>query len=81
MKALVSVSIGTLLLCSCASSITDVPTQGRDQACVRECTKSYSACVSGANIGYNTGLFNRCHDAYAACVQTCPSAPDAVPRK
>jgi hypothetical protein len=39
------------------------------EGCARECTGTYSSCVSGD--GQKSQLLRACHDAYSACVTTC----------
>lgn len=63
-----------LLLSGCAYTITDIDVSKSDPACVRQCTTTYSACVSGGNqIGFKTETLRACRESYAVCVQTCPT--------
>lgn len=64
----------TALLGGCAYSIKDVDTSKAEPSCVRQCTSSYSACVSGGpSIGFKTETLRACGDAYSVCVTNCPS--------
>jgi len=46
----VATLVGVLLsLYGCAYSIKDVDVSGLESSCVRECSKSYSSCVSQGN--------------------------------
>jgi hypothetical protein len=62
-------------LCSgCAYSIKDIDTSNREPACVRQCTATYSACVSqGPSVGFRTETLRACGEAYSVCANTCPS--------
>lgn len=65
--------IAITLLSACAYSIKDVDTSKADPACVRQCTTSYSSCVSGGpSIGFKTETLRACGEAYSVCVSTCP---------
>jgi len=62
-----------LFLGGCAYSIQDIDISKKDQACARQCTTSYSSCVSGGNqIGFKTETLRACREGYSACIQTCP---------
>lgn len=62
------------LLTGCAYSIKDVDTSKAEPACVRQCTSSYSACVSGGpSIGFKTETLRACGEAYSICISSCPS--------
>ena len=62
------------LLAACAYSIKDVDLSKTEPVCARQCTATYSTCVSAGNqIGFKTETLRACHEAYAACVSTCPS--------
>ena len=68
-------SIGLLAttLVGCAYSIKDIDTSKADPACIRQCTNSYSACVSGGpSIGFKTETLRACSESYSVCVSTCP---------
>ena len=60
-----------LALGGCAlPSIKDVDTSKAQPDCVRQCTASYSGCVSTVR---QREVFQACHDAYQVCVNTCPA--------
>lgn len=62
-----------LLVAGCAYSISDIDVTKAEPGCARQCTATYSACVSGGNqIGLKTETLRACREAYAACVNTCP---------
>jgi hypothetical protein len=72
MKKLTSI-FATLLLTGCAYSISDIDVTKTEPVCTRQCTATYSACVSGGNqVGFKTETLRACREGYAACVQTCP---------
>jgi hypothetical protein len=57
----------------CAYSIRDIETSNKDSGCVRECSTSYSSCVSSGNqIGFKTETLRACRDSYAVCISSCP---------
>jgi hypothetical protein len=63
-----------LALSGCAYSIKDIDVSKADPICTRQCTASYSQCVSGGpSIGAKTETLRACREAYAICVATCPS--------
>jgi hypothetical protein len=40
---------------------------------VRECSTSYSSCVSQGNqVGFKTEALRACQEYYAMCTNTCP---------
>ena len=57
------------------ANIEDLDTAGRNPACVRECTRTYSGCASDATRAF--GRFNQdnampaCKSAAKVCVSTC----------
>ena len=58
----------------CAYSITDIDVSKSEPTCVRQCSVHYSSCVSQGNqIGFKTETLRACREAYAVCVQTCPT--------
>jgi hypothetical protein len=64
----------TVLLSGCAYSINDIDVTKTDPICTRQCTATYSSCVSGGNqVGFKTETLRACREAFAACVQTCPA--------
>jgi len=50
-------------------SIVDIDVSKSEPICVRQCTTTYSQCVS---IGLSGGSMRNCKDAYSVCVSTCP---------
>lgn len=63
----------TLWLTGCAYSIKDIDTSKADPVCVRQCTGSYSSCVSGGpSIGFKTETLRACGEAYSVCISACP---------
>lgn len=59
---------------ACAYSITDIDISKSEPVCVRQCSTSYSSCVSQGNqIGFKTETLRACRESYAVCVQTCPT--------
>ncbi len=65
--------IAIISLSGCAYSIADIDTSNVDQDCARECTKTYSECVSSGNqVGFKTETLRACKEAYEACLKTCP---------
>ena len=63
----------SLILVGCAYIIKEVDVSGAESSCVRECTKSYSSCVSEGNqVGFKTETLRACKEAYEICVSTCP---------
>ena len=71
----VATLVGVLLsLCGCAYSIKDVDVSGLESSCVRECSKSYSSCVSQGNqVGFKTETLRACRESYVVCTSTCPA--------
>lgn len=62
------------LIAGCAYSITDIDVSKSEPTCVRQCSTSYSSCVSQGNqIGFKTETLRACRESYAVCVQTCPA--------
>lgn len=63
-----------IFLLGCAYSITDIDVSKSEPTCVRQCSTSYSSCVSQGNqIGFKTETLRACRESYAVCVQTCPA--------
>ncbi len=61
------------VLTGCAYSISDINVSNLEPACVRECSATYSSCVSGGpQIGAKTETLRACREAYSVCVNTCP---------
>ena len=58
----------------CAYSIKEVDVSKADPSCVRECTASYSSCVSQGNqVGFKTETLRACKEAYEICISVCPA--------
>lgn len=67
----VAAALCTAVLGGCAlPNIKDVDTSKAQPDCVRQCTASYSACVSTVR---QREVFQACHDAFQVCVNTCPA--------
>lgn len=61
------------MLASCSYSIKDVDVSKAEPSCVKECTQSYSPCVSQGNqIGFKTETLRACKEAYEICISVCP---------
>jgi len=74
MKIYISLFLNALLISGCAYSITDIDVSKSEPTCVRQCSASYSSCVSQGNqIGFKTETLRACRESYAVCVQTCPA--------
>ena len=74
MRLLLSVTIALPLLVGCAYSIKDVDVSKVESTCARQCTATYSSCVSGGNqVGFKTETLRACKEGYEACIQTCPA--------
>lgn len=66
--------LAIVTIVGCAYSITDIDISKSEPACVRQCSTSYSSCVSQGNqIGFKTETLRACRESYAVCVQTCPA--------
>jgi hypothetical protein len=62
------------VLPACSYSIKDVDVSGKEPACVRQCSTSYSSCVSqGPSVGFKTETLRACREGYEVCVSTCPA--------
>ena len=71
MELAVALCTAALLLDGCTlPNIKDVDTSKVQSDCVRQCTASYSGCVSTVR---EHVVFQACHDAYQVCVNTCPT--------
>jgi hypothetical protein len=65
--------VSITLVAGCAYSIKDVDVSDLDPTCVRECSTSYSSCVSQGNqVGFKTETLRACQDSYVVCTNTCP---------
>ena len=74
MKIYILLFLDALLISGCAYSITDIDVSKSEPTCVRQCSTNYSSCVSQGNqIGFKTETLRACREAYAVCVQTCPT--------
>jgi hypothetical protein len=71
---LLLIALCTAMLVACAYSIKDIDTSKVEPTCARQCTTTYSSCVSGGNqVGFKTETLRACREGYAACVSTCPA--------
>lgn len=75
MKKLIYLFVMAILVSGCAHpNISKIDVTKVESNCARECTQSYSQCVSGGpKIGYSSAHFGACKEGYQACIQTCPS--------
>lgn len=48
---------------------------GAEPNCARQCTVTYSSCVSAPAVGTPTVLFYQCKEALKLCAKTCPPKP------
>ena len=63
----------SMILSGCAYSIKEIDVSNLEPECVRQCTASYSSCVSQGNqVGFKTETLRACQEAYSICVSTCP---------
>lgn len=63
-----------IILSGCAYSIQDIDVSKVESNCARQCTMSYSSCVSGGNqVGFKTETLRACKEGYEACIKTCPA--------
>lgn len=73
MLKLLLVTLAIFTLSGCAYSIAEIDVSKYEPGCVRECSKSYSPCVSQGNqIGLKTETLRACKEAYVICTNTCP---------
>ena len=61
-----------LVLSGCTASIKDIDISNADPDCARQCTITYSSCVSVPAIGVPYTLRSACKESYEKCIQTCP---------
>ena len=65
-----------LFFSGCAHSSLDTDVSNLDPGCVRECSKTYSQCTSGANqfgdFGQVSVRLRECSENRKACVKECP---------
>ena len=74
MIRIITVLISAFFIGGCAYSIKDIDVSGLDKECVRECSKSYSSCVSQGNqVGFKTETLRACQESYIVCTNTCPA--------
>lgn len=74
MKKILLLSMASLSLVGCAYSIAEIDVSKYEPSCVRECSKSYSPCVSQGNqIGFKTETLRACKESYVICTNTCPT--------
>lgn len=72
-KTLLIFFTACICLTGCAYSIADIDVSNTDPVCARECSKTYSECVSGGNqVGFKTETLRACREAYEVCIKTCP---------
>ncbi len=65
--------LSIIFLSGCAYSIKDIDVSNLESSCVRECSKSYSSCVSQGNqVGFKTETLRACQESYIICTNTCP---------
>ena len=61
-------------LAGCSYSIKDIDVSKADPSCTRQCTTTYSQCVSGGpSVGFKTETLRACKEAYEICISSCPS--------
>ena len=61
------------VLVGCSYSIKDIDVSDREPECVRECSETYSECVSkGPSVGLKTETLRACRESYEICINTCP---------
>ena len=68
------ITIAVIALAGCAYSIKDIDVSKVESNCARQCTTTYSSCVSGGNHGgFKTETLRACKEGYEACIKTCPT--------
>lgn len=73
-KTLILFLLIFIALAGCAYSIKDIDVSKADSICTRQCTATYSQCVStGPSVGFKTETLRACKEAYEICISTCPS--------
>ena len=63
------------MLTGCAtSSLNDVDVSKAEATCARQCTMTYSSCVSTPTLGgfQQSAAYSQCKEALKLCVKTCP---------
>lgn len=72
MKCLL-IAVAVIALPGCSYSIKDIDVSKLEPDCVRECSKTYSGCVSEGNqVGFKTETLRACREGYVVCTNTCP---------
>ena len=69
MKLLTMCFFSFIALAGCVTSIDSVDTKGKNQACVRQCTGTYSSCIGNA---MGMPAQSACASGFRACANTCP---------
>jgi hypothetical protein len=69
MKPLCIVLFSLMAITGCVTSIDSVDTKGKNQACVRQCTETYSRCIGNA---MGMPAQSACASGFRACANTCP---------
>jgi hypothetical protein len=62
-----------LVLPGCTASIKNIDISQADPDCARQCTVTYSSCVSVTAIGVPYTLRSACKESFEKCIQTCPN--------
>jgi len=71
---LVAACLFAVSLLGCSYSIKDIDVSNFESSCVRECSTTYSSCVSQGNqVGFKTETLRACRESYNVCVNTCPA--------
>jgi hypothetical protein len=69
MKQFIVYFVSLFSLAGCVTSIDSVDTKGKNQACVRQCTETYSRCIGNA---MGMPAQSSCASGFRACANTCP---------
>lgn len=73
-KILILYLLIVISIAGCSYSIKDIDVSKVEPSCTRECTATYSQCVSaGPSVGFKTETLRACKEAYEICISTCPS--------
>lgn len=73
MRVILILGASFIWLLGCAYSIKDIDVSGLEKSCVRECSMSYSSCVSQGNqVGFKTETLRACQESYVICTNACP---------
>ena len=76
MKKLIFLLVMAIFVSGCVTraNIKDIDVSKVESNCARECTKSYSQCISRGSFNvYSSTLFEACKESYQVCIETCPS--------